>query len=79
MNAKKRKLKDHDLRAEGYHLLKAEGNGWLPRSASANTKTLVTKDTASVVAKEMKGCTEAQVRRPGPSDQVIKLGNEGGG
>ena len=39
MNTKKRKLKDHDLRCEGYHLLWAEGDGWLPRSASANTKT----------------------------------------
>ena len=47
MNTKKRKLKDHDLRAEGYHLLKAEGNGWLPRSASANTKAFGPKGTAS--------------------------------
>ena len=39
MNTKKRKLKDHDLRYEGYHLLYAEGDGWLPRSASAKTNT----------------------------------------
>ena len=39
MDAEKRKLEDHDLRAEGYHLLKAEGDGWLPRSASAKTNT----------------------------------------
>ena len=78
MNTKKCKLKNHDLRAEGCHLLKAEGNGWLPRSASANTKTLGTKDTTSVVPKVTKGCTEAQVRRLGPSGQVINLGNEGG-
>ena len=79
MNTKKRKFKNDDLRTEGYHLRPTEGNRWLPRSASANTKTLVTKDTASVVPKETKGCTEAQVQRPGPSGQVIKLGNEGGG
>ena len=79
MNTKKRKLKDHDLRAEGYHLLKAEGDGWLPRSASANTKAFGPKDTASTVPKVTKSCTEAQVRRPGPSGQVINLGNEGGG
>ena len=35
MNTKKHKLKNHDLRSEGYHLLRAEGSGWLPRSASA--------------------------------------------
>jgi hypothetical protein len=80
MNTKKRKLKDHDLRlrTEGYHLLQAEGNGWLPRSTSANTKTLSTKDTTSVMPKVTKGCTDAQVRRPGPSGQVINLENEGG-
>ena len=27
MNAERRKLEDHDLRSEGYHLPKAEGNG----------------------------------------------------
>ena len=27
MNAKRRKLEDHDLRCEGYHLPKAEGSG----------------------------------------------------
>ena len=77
MNTKKRKLKNHDLRAEGCHLLKAEGNGWLPRSASTNTEAFGPKGTASVVPKVMEGCTEAQVRRPGPSGQVVNLGNEG--
>ena len=59
MNTKKRKLKNRDLRAEGYHLLKAEGNGWLPRSASANTKTFGPKGTASVVPKMTNGHPEA--------------------
>ena len=59
MNTKKRKLKDHDLRAEGYHLLKAEGNGWLPRSASANTKAFGPKDTASTAPKVTNGHPEA--------------------
>jgi hypothetical protein len=39
MNSKKRKLRNHDLRSEGYNLLKAEGNEWLHRGASPNTKT----------------------------------------
>ena len=57
-NTKKRKLKDHDLRAEGYHLLKAEGDGWLPRSASANTKAFGPKDTASTAPKVTNGHPE---------------------
>ena len=59
MNTKKRKLEDHDLRAEGYHLLKAEGNGWLPRSASTNTKAFGTKGTASIAPKVTNGHPEA--------------------
>ena len=59
MNTKKRKLKNHDLRAEGYHLLKAEGNGWLPRSASANTKAFGPKDIASTAPKVTNGFPEA--------------------
>ena len=59
MNNKKRKLKDHDLRGEGYHLLKAEGDGWLPRSASANTKAFGPKDTASTAPKVTNGHPEA--------------------
>ena len=59
MNTKKRKLKNHDLRAEGYHLPKAEGDGWLPRSASANTKTFGPKDTASAMSKVTNGHLEA--------------------
>ena len=51
MNTKKRKLKNHDLRAEGCHLLKAEGNRWLPRSASANIKAFGPKGTASAAPK----------------------------
>ena len=39
MNTQKCKLKDLDLRDEGYHLLKAKCDGWLPRSASAKTNT----------------------------------------
>ena len=79
MNTKKHKLKNYGLRSEGYHLMRAEGSGWLPRSASANTKTLGTKDTTFFVPKVTKSCTEAQVRRPGPAGQVNNLGNEGGG
>ena len=59
MNTKKRKLKDHDLRAKGYHLLKAEGDGWLPRSASANTEAIGPKGTASTVPKVTNGHPEA--------------------
>ena len=59
MNTKKRKLKDHDLRAEGYHLLKAEGDGRLPRSASANSKTFGPKDFASTTPKVTNGYPEA--------------------
>ena len=59
MNAKKRKLKDHDLRAEGYHLLNAEGNGWPPRSASANTNAFGPKGTASIAPKVTNGHPEA--------------------
>ena len=39
MNTQKRKLKDLDLRDEGYHLLKAKGDGWPPRSKNAKTNT----------------------------------------
>ena len=59
MNTKKRKLKEHDLRTEGHHLLKAEGNGRLPRSASANTKAFGPKGTASTTPKVMNGHPEA--------------------
>ena len=59
MNAKRRKLKDHDLRAEGYHLLKAEDNRWLPRSASANTKAFGPKGGASTAPKGTDGHPEA--------------------
>ena len=59
MNTKKRKLKNHDLRAEGYHLLKAEGNGWLPRSASANTKAFSPKGTSSTAPKVTNGHPKA--------------------
>ena len=59
MDTKKRKLKNHDLRAEGYHLLRAEGNGWLPRSASANTKAFGPKDTASTAPKVTNGHPKA--------------------
>ena len=59
MNAKKCKLKDHDLQAEGYHLLKAEGNRWLPRSANANTKAFGPKGTASTAPKVTNGHPEA--------------------
>ena len=59
MNTKKRKLRNHDLRSEGYHLLKAEGNGWLPRSASANTKAFGPKGTASTAMKVTNGRLEA--------------------
>ena len=59
MNTKKRKLKNHDLRAEGCHLLKAKGNGWLPRSASANTKAFGPKGTASTAPKVTNGHPEA--------------------
>ena len=59
MNTKKRKLRNHDLRSKGYHLLKAEGNGWLPRSERANTKTFGPKGTAFVVPKVTNGRSEA--------------------
>ena len=59
MNTKKRKLKEHDLRTEGHHLLKAKGNGWLPRSASANTKAFGPKGTASTAPKVTNGHPEA--------------------
>ena len=59
MNTKKRKLKDHDLRCEGYHLLQAEGDGWLPRSASANTKAFGLKGTSSTTPKMTNGHPEA--------------------
>ena len=59
MNTKKRKLEDHDLRAEGYHLLKDEGNGWLPRSASTNTKSFGPKGTTFTATKVMNGHPEA--------------------
>ena len=39
MNTQKHKLKDLDLRDEGYHLLKAKGDGWPPRSTNAKTNT----------------------------------------
>ena len=45
--------------AEGYHLLKAEGDGWLPRSASANTKAFGPKGTASTAPKATNGHPEA--------------------
>ena len=59
MNTKKCKLRDHYLRAEGYHLLKAEGNGWLPRSASVNSKAFGPKGTASTAPKVTNGHPEA--------------------
>ena len=59
MDAEKRKLEDHDLRAEGYHLLKAEGDGRLPRSASANTKAFGPKATTSTAPKVTNGYPEA--------------------
>ena len=59
MNTKKRKLEDHDLWAEGYHLLKAEGDGRLPRSASANTKVFGPKGTTSTAPKVTNGHPEA--------------------
>ena len=59
INTKKRKLKNHDLRAEGYHLRKAEGNGWLPKSASAKTKAFGPKGTASTAPKVTNGHPEA--------------------
>ena len=51
MNTKKRKLKDHDLRAEG--------DGGLPRSASANTKAFGPKVTTSTAPKVTYGHPEA--------------------
>ena len=39
MNTKKLKLKEHDLRTEGHHLLKAKGDEWPPRSTNAKTNT----------------------------------------
>ena len=59
MDTKKRKLKNHDLRAEGCHFLKAEGNGWLPRIASANTKAFGPKGIASAAPKVTNGHPEA--------------------
>ena len=59
MDTKKRKLKNHNLRAEGYHPLKAEGNGSPPRSASANTKAFGPKGTATIVPKVTNGHPEA--------------------
>ena len=59
MNTKKRKLIDHDLRAEGYHLLKAEGDGRLSRSANANTKAFGPKGTISTAPKVTNGHPEA--------------------
>ena len=79
MNNQKRKLKDLDLRDEGYHLLKAKGDGWPPRSTNARTNTFGMKDIVFVRPKVMDGCSEAQVRRPGPSGKGINFGNEGGG
>ena len=57
-NSKKRKLRNHDLRSEGYNLLKAEGNGWLHRGTSPNTKTFGVKGTTSVVPKVATGHPE---------------------
>ena len=58
MNTKKHKLKTYGLRSEGYNLLKAEGNGWLHRGASPNTKTSGLKGTTSVVPKVATGHPE---------------------
>ena len=59
MNTKKCKLKDHDLRTEGYHLLKAESDVRLSRSASANTKAFGPKVTTSTAPKVTNGHPEA--------------------
>ena len=59
MNSKKWKVRNHDLRSEGYNLLKAEGNRWLHRGASPNTKTFGPKGATSVVPKVATGYQEA--------------------
>jgi hypothetical protein len=79
MNTEKRKLANYNLRAEGCHLLKAEGNGRLPRSASASPKAFVPKDTASAAPKVTNGHPEALTRRSRPTKKEPATGDEDGG